>query len=151
MEYPEPRDGLGIARRALTNLDLVKQCKLQHPDESHLVTQVVLTCLAVVVFPWEQWYDEDSELIALAAGSTGWKVDDRTGSKGSDNLRYLRHALAHGGIRILSRSPDPAEVTIYFESRPADGGDVNWEAEIQADLLDAYLRRLFVQMEDRFD
>lgn len=150
MTPPEPRHALGIARRAITNLDLARGANGPNLHPFHLVTQILTSCLAVVVFPWDEWYDSESDIISLAAGSHGWTVDDRTGSGGSDNLRYLRHAVAHGGIRIPDTSRDPSVVTIYFESRPDPGSDVNWEASILADDLDLYLRKLFNLLDDRF-
>jgi hypothetical protein len=145
-----PRDALGIARRAIANLDLIKQQHETNSANGHVVTQIVSTSLAVLVLPWDDWLDEDSDLIHMVANGESWTVDDRTGSQRSDDLRYLRHALAHGGISFDSDSREPSEVEIRFWSRPT-GGAINWRAAIQADELEDYLRRLFIQLEDRLD
>jgi hypothetical protein len=149
MQEIEPRDALGIARRALANLSLLTRA-YEGEDDGHLVTQIIATSLAVLVLPWERYYRDDADIIHLTARPGSWSIDRSVGDQAPD-LRHLRNALAHGGIEIESVSRAPSQVLVRFEDRADRDEPISWSATIRADDLEVYIRALFEQLEDRFD
>lgn len=148
MGIEEPRDALGLARRALDNLDLVKREYGNH-GEGHVVTQIVATALVVLVLPWEDYFRGDAEHIHSLAGSGAWTIIKPDPDPGHD-MRHLRNALAHGRMNIENVSRLPEEVVIFFEDRRRHDAPTNWEASIRADRLEDYARTLVEQLAVRF-
>ena len=146
--WSRPPDGVpgrneteGFAIRTRRNLDFILAAQQQHEDV-HVVTQVVLSLLGLVVFPFERIRKESHQRWLLtdleARGWPRWTYLD--GTEPSDDLSTLmtnlRHAIAHNNVSFSSDSRHLAEVTITFMNRPPKhNGLVTWKASIRADNL----------------
>lgn len=133
----------GFAARTRKNLDFTIAAHEQQLDV-HVVTQVVLSLLGIVVFPFERIIKGSSHqwpLVDLQAN--GWPAWSYLGdseppldlSKLMENLRH--HATAHGNVSFSSDSRALSEVTITFMNRrPPRLGGGEWRASIRGnDLL----------------
>jgi len=144
----------GFAKRTRRNLDFILSAQQQHEDV-HVVTQVVLSLLGIVVFPFERIvksWDRRWPLVDLEAkGWPRWTYLD--GSEPPDDLSELRanlrHATAHSNISFSSDSRYLYEVTITFMNRrPQRLGGGTWKASIRGDGLLAFCQRYLELLEN---
>lgn len=152
-DIPRRGEVLGFAERTRRNLDYVHGA-YEGGEPVHLVTQVVLSLLGIVVFPWERHgralgFDRSlAELEAL--GWPAWQA--KAGSyppKKLDHLvRRLRNATAHNNIAFDSDSRDPAKVNVSFTSYNEDE-TWQWTGIIRADRLLVFCH-LFLQQIDEY-
>jgi HEPN pEK499 p136 len=142
----------GFAQRTRKNLDFIVRVHDEHHADVHVVTQVVLSLLGIVVFPFErmaagQQLDWDMKELE-AAGWPRWRCaagSPRTATLWS-LIRNLRHATAHSNIAFSSDSRRLDEVEITFTNNPPHGKWV-WEASIRADELLEFCRLFLARIE----
>jgi hypothetical protein len=141
---PSRNETEGFAIRTKKNLDFVVAAHDSGQDV-HVVTQLVLSLLGMVVFPFERdhsfvWQEPLADL--EDAGWPAWV--HRSGGYVPTTLgqliRVLRHATAHGNIAFSSDSRYLADVTISFANVPPHGG-LRWDGSIPADQLLLFCRR----------
>lgn len=112
-------------------------------EDVHVVTQLVVSLLGLIVFPWEAHADSAIRSTRLTVlEDEGWPVwKESKISKGLGELTHrLRNAVAHRHIVFSSDARSLDEVTITFTSRDGD-----WEASIAADELRAFCYR-FIEL-----
>jgi hypothetical protein len=154
-DMPSRNETEGFAKRTRRNLDFILAAHRQHEDV-HVVTQVVLSLLGLVVFPFERiikssnyrWFLADLE----AQGWPHWTYLD--GSEPPTDLAtlmtHLRHATAHSNVSFSSDSRYLAEVTITFMNRlPKRLGGGTWSACIRGDDLLVFCQRYLEFLEAR--
>jgi hypothetical protein len=141
---PGRSEVIGFAERTRKNLEFILSAHKDGTDV-HVVTQVVLSLLGIVIFPFEraeEVFSWDARLDDLVA--SGWprwaqKQGTRQPEKLSQLLRNLRHATAHGGIAFSSDSRFLEEVTITFENHYR--GQLVWRASIRGTALLDFCRK----------
>jgi HEPN pEK499 p136 len=145
MNMPSRNDTLGFARRTLNNLVFIEAAQSSDNNaEVHAVTQLVLSLLGILVFPFTKLDKLQKPIFsktiseARDEGWLGWHItkDDeknKTTETVRDLVRHLRNAVSHARIRFGTDSRNPSEEILTFE----DGheGDTNWRAEITGDEL----------------
>lgn len=142
-ELPSRATHDGIAQRSLINLEFVRD-PASTSHERHVVTQIYLSSLGVLLHPWEERFRFD-EAVNLIQHS-GLQVRPGSNPSGS-TLKHLRNAIAHGRVRFLSDSLDPADVDLELEDgfpvRDAtETFSANWWATINAADLEVLVKRL---------
>ena len=146
-----PTDGRntlpGIAERVHKNLAFLVFAKNMGADV-HVVTQLLLSLLGLVVFPFEELRRQnkhalqDIPLSALSAdGWPEWKFTVGASSNLGNLLFHLRNAVSHHRLLFSSDSRILEEVQITFRDRMKPTGPDNWEATIEASDL-----RVFVEL-----
>lgn len=146
----------GFAERTRRNLDFIVKAHDQQHADVHVVTQVVLSLLGIVVFPFERlaarWQYNPSMTELEAAGWPRWRYAD--GSRPPRTLwnlvGHLRHATAHSNIAFSSNSRLLHEVVITFTNNPPHG-KWKWEASIRGDELLTFCRLFLDHMQGLAD
>jgi hypothetical protein len=139
---PTRNDALEFGRRTRRNFEFIESVKQNKPDAPvHVVTQLTLSLLGIVVFPYEKL---DSTIFAktiaeiTAEGWLGWSItldSPKEGASRTETLGTLlwhqRNAVAHGRLMFNSDSARLSEVAITAEDGPNKRAAVNWRAEIE--------------------
>jgi hypothetical protein len=143
----------GFARRVRKNLEFVLRNRRQGEDV-HEVTQLTISLLGLIIFPWESnalGTMESWSLLELEAqGWLHWDIpEDRNGETTTlGKLTYhLRNAASHRRLRFSSDGPDPEQVEIEFEDA-LPGKPVDWRARIRASDLKDFCDRFSLSLED---
>jgi hypothetical protein len=145
---PTRNDTIEFCRRTRLNFEFIEKTKASDPSASvYVVTQLTLSLLGIVVFPYER-IDHPGILAKTVdemktEGWFGWSVTLDTPKKGKpltstlgDLLFHLRNAVAHGRLTFSSDSPRIRDVVVTAEDQPhAKGAAVNWRAEITGPAL----------------
>lgn len=142
---PSRNEVAGFAERTRKNLDFILAAQ-RDGEDVHAITQVVLSLLGIVVFPFERLakaWSRDWSLDELDA--QGWPTwtygaSSKTPLTLRDLIANIRHATAHNNIAFSSESRDLREVTVTFKNRPPHG-KWEWSGSIRADHLLAFCRR----------
>lgn len=148
----------GRAERTAKNLEFIKTSF--GANDIHVVTQLVNSLLGLVILPWEtalkpQIQSSLIENMCLLVLRDQYKWPEWTVTNGSsatlfDLLEKIRHAIAHGGVRVSSDRP-LEEVTIYVwnctmqENKRGPcltGQNTNWETEIAGPKLYEFCKNL---------
>jgi hypothetical protein len=145
---------LGFARRTIKNLQCIEQTFTDRKD-GHVVTQLMNSMLGLIVFPWEQKFeDEIKNLMLTDLVAQGWPQFQMEGSKCKtlgDLLRHLRNAIAHREIKFDSDSRNIYDVSIHLENHWKDKNTkevkITWCADIKATELRAFCFKLFEHLE----
>jgi hypothetical protein len=141
-------DASEFARRTRRNLEFIENAKQNNSlAPVHVVTQLTLSLLGIVVFPYERLAALSSAIVGKtigemkAEGWLGWTITlDHPNKPGAtteslnDLLWHLRNSVAHGRLKFNSDSADLADVAITAEDAPK-GAPINWRAEINGDHL----------------
>jgi hypothetical protein len=140
-------DPLGFAQRARENLRIIEE-SLASKGEGHVVTQVVQSLLAFIVFPKEKhFYDKlKAEPIADMYGNNPPFVQ-MIGKTNNMNqlLRHLRNAVAHGLVVFHGHGPEGAdsrkleEIFIEFSDREDENSPLNWQILIEGPQLRTFM------------
>lgn len=153
--HPTRNELLGFADRTRKNLDFIIEARRKH-EPVHVVTQVVLSMLGIVVFPFErgQLGSEEDELLLTALEADGWprwEIDAGSAETTtlSQLLRRIRNATAHNDIEFNSDSDSLDQVTISFTERSARERHWRWTGHIRADDLLKFCRRFLDLVEQR--
>lgn len=150
MSQPAPtrNDTIEFSRRTRSNFEFIEKTKTSDPSAPvYAVTQLTLSLLGIVVFPYER-IDHPAILAKTvnemrAEGWFGWSVTLDSPKKGKpltdtlgDLLFHLRNAVAHGRLMFSSDSPRIMDVVVTAEDQPSgEGAVVNWRAEITGPAL----------------
>ena len=140
----------GFAQRIRKNLDFIVEAHNECHVDVHVVTQVVLSLLGIIVFPFEKlavqhkWEWSINEL--GAAGWPRWRYVTESSRPASlwDLIRNLRHATAHNNIAFSSDSRWLNEVEITFTNNHVKP---KWEASIRGDELLEFCRLFLTRIE----
>lgn len=139
----------GFAGRTQKNLDFIIAA-YKEGEDVHVVTQVIVSLLGIVVFPFEHakaYFPSHLTSIVDLDEENGWPTwEYLDNSKPSADLfalmRSLRNATAHGGVVFSSDSRNLEEVSITFTNKiPKRLGGGHWKARIRGDELLRFCRR----------
>lgn len=141
---PSRNDPLGFAKRTLRNLTVIEKRYENDPSsEAHVVTQITLSLLGLLVYPYERLNELKSPIFAKTlteAANEGWlgfriTIDNRYRPTKTiaDLVKHLRHAVAHSRLTFLNDSRKLSEEVLTFEN----GSRLNptFRAEIKGDDL----------------
>jgi hypothetical protein len=144
----------GFAKRVRKNLDFVIR-RRQEGDDVHEVTQLVVSLLGLIVFPWEANALKNLESLKLLDlqrdGWPPWEIllDEIGDTSTLGKLTWhLRNAASHRRIGFSSDDPDLSSVTITFEDAPASRAPANWRASISGEGLKGFCDRLGERLEE---
>jgi hypothetical protein len=132
----------GFARRTRKNLEFIKA---SGNPRAHIVTQITLSMLGIVVFPWERHGLVETDWITIAEteerGWPQWKITlgEATTITVFHLLEHLRNAIAHGLWSFDSDDRDPSKVLIKARDAISHDAPISWKASIRADDLDRFL------------
>jgi hypothetical protein len=144
----------GFARRVRKNLDFIikKRCE---KEDVHEVTQLAISLLGLIVFPWEAKALRHLESIPLteleAEGWPRWKIllDEKCDTKSLGDLtRHLRNAACHRRLNFSSDHPEMHLVEIEFEDAARKKSSPYWRAKICAADLREFCDRFTKRLED---
>ena len=140
-----------FARRTRCNLQFIENAGRDSDSDVHRVTQITLSLLGLVVFPWERRVLKTAmqgKSIAEmnAEGWPKWEIildecEPKTDTLGRI-VYHLRNAVAHGRLTFSSNSRKPEEVEIIAEDALPGNSQVHWRAQIRADQLRDFCIRL---------
>lgn len=143
-----------FARRVRKNLDFIIE-KRSEGEDVHEVTQLVISLLGIIVFPWQAGALKHLESLLLseleAEGWPRWEIllDEKEDTKTLHKLiRHLRNAASHRRLRFLSDDPEMHKVVIEFEDAPNDNAPPNWRAKINAADLKVFCDRFTKRLEE---
>ena len=148
---------LGFACRVRKNLEFILE-ERKKGEDVHEVTQIILSLLGLVVFPWESEHKavmDKAQTMNLgdleAKGWPHWKEgDDFCGNEETFPIgtlarliRNLRNSVTHAHIQFSSDGRDASEVEVYFESyNPRkDKEKACWRASIRAGQLKLFCEK----------
>ena len=153
---PSRNEVLGFAKRTRRNLDFIAQAQVDG-DAVHLVTQIVLSLLGIVIFPYERHLDDIGYGVAIdrtlkRLETEGWPHwNTQNGSRETKTLRHLlrhvRNATAHNNVSFDSESGRTEEVSVSFTSYYPDES-WEWTGTIRADQLYDFCDRFLHVVED---
>lgn len=143
----------GFAKRVRNNLEFIVR-KRSEGEDVHEVTQLTISLLGLIVFPWESRALGKMESWSLSdlerQGWPAWTiVKDRNGETTTlGELTYhLRNAASHRRLKFSSDGSEPGDVEIEFEDalpyKPMD-----WQARIRASDLKAFCDKFSQSLED---
>jgi HEPN pEK499 p136 len=142
-----------FSRRVRKNLDFIIS-KRSEGEDIHEVTQLVISLLGIIVFPWEGGALHRLESLSLdkleAEGWPHWQIllDEKGDTKTLHKLiRHLRNAASHRRLRFLSDAPEMHKVEIEFEDAPNSNAPTNWRAKINAADLKIFCELFTQQLE----
>jgi hypothetical protein len=144
----------GFARRVRKNLDFIIESRRNGADV-HEVTQLAISLLGLIVFPWEAsalGRLESSPLAALE--SEGWPrwhilLDEKGDTQTLGILtRHLRNAASHRRVKFSCDERDMRLVDVEFEDAPNTKSPPNWRAKINATDLKEFCDRFTKRLED---
>src|SRR6266481_6141480 len=143
----------GFAQRVRKNLEFVIAARRTNADV-HEVTQLAISLLGLVVFPWEAGalkHLEKKTLEQLQKDAwPRWSILlDRNGETTTLGAltRHLRNAAAHRRIQFSSDARELDAVEIQFEDAPP-GKPVDWRAKIGAADLKVFCDRFSRALEE---
>ncbi len=139
MQLASRNDSEGFAVRTLKNLEYLECMRVKERADVHLITQLTISLLGLIVFPWERVFKQRLKNVRLdALGWPKWDVwkDDKGDCDTLNRLVcHIRNAVAHGHIEFTSdayssESRELDKVVFNFNDRPGDTGPWNWCARI---------------------
>ncbi len=144
----------GFAQRVRNNLDFIIK-KRGVGEDVHEVTQLAISLLGLIVFPWEARALQHLESLPLGElESEGWPrwdilLDEKGDTKTLGKLiRHLRNAASHRRLKFSSDDPDMHMAEIEFEDAPNTKSPPNWHAKINAADLKVFCDRFTKRLED---
>jgi len=144
---------VGFARRVRKNLDFIVK-KRSEGHDVHEVTQLAISLLGIIVFPWEAGALGHVDSLSLSnLEQEGWpRWNILLDAKGDTNTlgkltRHLRNAASHRRITFSSDDPEMAKVEIQFEDAPRDEETASWRATINSADLKAFCDRFTKDLE----
>jgi hypothetical protein len=158
---PTRNDTLEFCRRTRRNLEFIENALQNDPTAPvHAVTQLTLSLLGIVVFPYERLDETIFYKTVTQMRGDGWfgwsimldkpkKAHETTRTLG-DLLRHLRNAVAHGRLTFSSDSPSINDVSVTVEDGP-ENAPANWRACIEGPELRSFCLGLLDFVNGRVD
>ena len=131
-------DPLGFAQRALSNLSVIEKKFEQDGVEgrAHVVTQMVQSLLALLVFPQEKGLFK--RLDELSAADVAWlPITELNGKKvkPSESLRRMRNAVCHNSVTFSGASTEGPDSRFVDEIWIEDVGKLREGHVIGVDMV----------------
>ena len=144
-------DAFEFARYTRSNLKCIESVKASGNQDVHPVTQLMLSLLGLIVFPWATNFKESVESLPLETvqGGEHWQMEKgQRGTLGKFG-KHLRNAVAHRRVEFSSDSGDFGEVNITFRDKKQDkDAPINWVATIDAEHLRTFCLDLIRLLEN---
>ena len=145
---------IGMAHRTRTNLQYIRKASESGDrDKVHAVTQVVLSLLGLVIFPWERDLIKDIGKVKLKnlyqQGWPEWTFHLENTHNLKSLIRHIRNAAAHGRIKFNSDSLVLSEVVLEMEDCKPNQTDPYWRARIGGEELYSFCLLFTEFIEDR--
>ena len=144
-------ESLEFASRTRKNLERI-EAAARAGEDVHVVTQLTVSLLGLIVFPWEQQFDQNiktRKLEALAQqGWPTWNILQGSTETLGDLVYHLRNAVAHRRVHFSSDSPDPENVVIQFADAKSTNAQPYWQARIGANDLRAFCLKFVALVDD---
>src|SRR5438445_3270259 len=123
-------DALEFARYTKSNLDCIESAKAAGNPNVHQVTQLMLSLLGLIVFPWATSFKQSVESLPLIdlEGGHHWQMQKGTAGTLGSFGSHLRNAVSHRLVEFSSDSGDYDKVSITFSERK--NAKINWIATI---------------------
>jgi HEPN pEK499 p136 len=136
-------DALAFARYTRSNLECIESAKAGGNPNVHQVTQLMLSLLGLIVFPWATPFRESVESRPLedVKGGVRWQMNRGARETLGKFGKHPRNAVAHRRVHFSSDSSTYHKVDITFE-------DINWCATINAAHLRTFCLDLTKLLED---
>ncbi|MEJ5226809.1 HEPN family nuclease [Thermodesulfovibrio sp.] len=124
-----------FTKRTKRNLEVIEQLQ-KRGEEVYEVTQLVNSCLGLLVFPKERFIEQIPETPLEQLEKEGWPVPKVAGNfRQAQNLKelicYLRNAIAHFNIEFKSTRDEITQLIVSNKWR----GKTTWKAELTVDDL----------------
>ena len=122
-----------FARYTRSNLECIESASASGNRDAHQVTQLMLSLLGLIVFPWARDLPQSFESLPVECVSGGMNWQMKKGKRGTlkEFGRRLRNAVAHRRVEFSSDSGDFDQVHITFEDKP-NNQPIDWIATINA-------------------
>jgi hypothetical protein len=145
-------DALEFARYTRSNLLCIESAKKAGSPNVHQVTQLMLSLLGLIVFPWATHFKKSVEALSVESVSGGehWQMNSGERETLEKFGGHLRNAVAHRRVRFSSDSGDFDKVNITFEDKPQRPKDaqINWCTTISAKHLRTFCLDLIQLLEN---
>jgi hypothetical protein len=147
MEYVDRNTIIGFGTRVRKNYEFIAKAREQEEDV-HLITQLLVSLLGLLVFPYE--YLRRIDQLPHAAdtlqdlrndGWPEWTFILGHSVNLEDHLRYLRNALSHRRIEFTSDSRELENVDVHLWDQRKPYSDRYWEVSINAAMLRDFVFR----------
>jgi hypothetical protein len=158
LELAPRNDPLGFAQRAWSNLLEIEEKFKQDGVEgrAHVVTQMVQSLLALLVFPQQKSFFEHFSQWPVNALDSEWLPTQEFGNteKLGDLLRHMRNAVCHGLVAFSGAStqgPDCRfvdEISVVFSDRSDRKADINWQVRLEGRQIKRFLYNLLEMLHD---
>jgi hypothetical protein len=127
-------DARQFARFTRSNLKCIESAKAGGNPDAHQVTQLVLSLLGLIVFPWATPFKKSVESLPLVdvKGGEHWQMNLGEREELGEFGRRLRNAVAHRRVNFSSDSGDFDKVDITFEDKPNPDAPIDWCTTINA-------------------
>jgi HEPN family protein len=144
----------GFAQRTLKNLEFIESA-FKNGEDVHVVTQLTLSLLGLIVYPWEKTFDDQIRTLQLdeleKTGWPRWQVLKGTCDTLGTLIGHLRNAAAHRRVTFSSDSRYLNEVAITFDDHKRGKPEPYWSARIGAEQLYLFCRRFIDLVFNIFD
>lgn len=151
MRFTSRGHALGFAERTLKNLEFIEKAYAEGNDV-HVVTQLAVSLLGLIVFPWEQLFVKHLKKISLNAlvrkGWPQWEISLGTCRTLYDLVWHLRNAISHGHLDFSSESRVMDDVDLVVEDYEYLAKDPNWRARISVKELRNFCLRFINLLEN---
>jgi hypothetical protein len=151
MRFASRKHALGFAERTRKNLEAIENAYAEGKDV-HVVTQLAISLLGLLVFPWEKHFAAHVKNLKLDAlvrkGWPRWEILLGTCNTLGGLVRHLRNAVAHGHMDFSSDSRVMAEVDIVVEDYKSGSEKPHWKARICATELREFCLRFIRLLDD---
>jgi hypothetical protein len=140
-----------FAKRTNINLRIIEKNKICG-NESYEVTQLINSCLGLLVFPREKFFNSIPETQIEELEKQGWVIPEVSGNfpqveNLKQLLRYLRNAIAHFNIEFISDSEDQIQtIKVWNNYR----GRKTWEAILGIEELKSILEKFTELIDEKF-
>jgi HEPN pEK499 p136 len=149
--YASRNDSLEFARRTQKNLERIEM-SAKAGEDVHVVTQLTVSLLGLIVFPWERQFDDSIKPLDLGMlvtkGWPEWRLLKGSCKTLGDLIYHLRNAVAHRRLRFSSDSPVTENVMIEFSDSKSKHTDPYWSAQISAKDLRTFCLKFIALLDD---
>jgi hypothetical protein len=147
VDYIERNTVWGFNDRVLKNLKFVRSAWNDGSTEVHVVTQLIMSLLGLIVFPYAEIKERDDTSLQsyklddlVVEGWPKWTFEIGSSDDLDSLVKHLRNALSHRRIIFKSDDRKLEAVEIQFRDRPNGWNAVdNWGTTINAAELQRFV------------
>jgi hypothetical protein len=151
MRFASRNDALIFAQRTRKNLEAIEKA-FAEDKEVHVVTQLAISLLGLLVFPWERHFAKHVEQLSLNAlvreGWPQWEISLGTSETLGNLVYHLRNATSHCHLYFSSDSRLMDEVDIEVEDYKPHAEAPYWRARICATELRRFCLKFISLLEN---